>query len=102
MPDGLCDRLTARELNDCSALESVRDADIANVPLMASADGVQCQAQDAKFSRLNERITTTQCARQRRQKGDICDFRIPNGPPQRQEAGDGRWIQLQDPPGRSS
>jgi len=26
---------------------------------------------------LNERIATTQCARQSRQKWDICDFRIP-------------------------
>jgi hypothetical protein len=44
---------------------------------MASADGMQCQAQDAKFSQLNERIATTQCTRQCRQKWDICDFCIP-------------------------
>ena len=29
------------------------------------------------FSELNKRIATTQCARQCRQKRDICDFRIP-------------------------
>ncbi len=32
---------------------------------------MQCQAQDAKFSQLNERIATTQCTRQCRQKWDI-------------------------------
>ena len=46
---------------------------------MASADAMQCEAQDAKFSQLNERIATTQCARQCRQKWDICDFRVPKG-----------------------
>ena len=40
---------------------------------------MQCEAQDAKFSQLNERIATTQCARQCRQKWDICDFRVPKG-----------------------
>ena len=44
---------------------------------MASADGMQCQAQDVNFSQLNERIATTQCVRQYRQKWDICDFCIP-------------------------
>ncbi|MEN9378197.1 MAG: hypothetical protein RL710_3354 [Pseudomonadota bacterium] len=39
---------------------------------------MQCQAQDAKFSQLNEQIATTQCTRQCRQKWDICDFCIPN------------------------
>jgi hypothetical protein len=48
--------------------QPLRDAEIANVPFLASADGMQCQAQDAKFSQLNERIATTQCARQCRQK----------------------------------
>jgi hypothetical protein len=55
----------------------LRDAEIANVPFMASAGGMQCQAQDAKFSQLNERIATTQCTRKCRQKWDICDFCIP-------------------------
>jgi len=38
---------------------------------------MQCLAQDAKFSQLNERTATTQRTRQSRQKWDICDFRIP-------------------------
>ncbi len=38
---------------------------------------MQCQAQDVNFSQLNERIATTQCVRQYRQKWDICDFCIP-------------------------
>ena len=44
----------------------VRDAEIANVPFMASADGMQREAKDAKFSQPNEWIATTQCARQYR------------------------------------
>jgi len=56
---------------------SARDAEIANVPFMTNADGMQCLAQDAKFSQLNERIATTQCTRQSRQKWNFCDFRIP-------------------------
>jgi succinate dehydrogenase/fumarate reductase-like Fe-S protein len=50
---------------------------------------MQCQAQDAKFSQLNERIATTQCARQCRQKWDICDFRIPKALKQAVEY----WVQ---------
>ena len=38
---------------------------------------MRCEAQDAKFSQLIERIATTQCTRQCRQKWDICDFCIP-------------------------
>jgi len=49
--------------------KKVRNAEIANVPFMASADGKHCQAQDAKFSQLNERIATRQCARQCRKNG---------------------------------